>query len=82
MPALRVHSRDALVIVFRWREGSRRVGKVEGILDFTRGVLLWDEQGVEAPKAGFNEGGRGHFCEAGSGIESQMIAWEGGVKYI
>lgn len=39
-------------------------GDVEGILEVTSGVLLWDEEGVEAPEPGFHELRRWHLCES------------------
>lgn len=65
MATVDVHGRDALVVVFWGREGGGGVGEVEGVLDFAGGVLLRDEEGVEAPEAGFDEGGCWHFGEAG-----------------
>lgn len=76
--AVDVHGRDAFVVVFWGREGDGGVGEVEGVLDFAGGVLLRDEEGVEAPEAGFDEGGRGHFGEAGWREMSGWSEWMDG----
>lgn len=34
---------------------ERWVADVEGVLEVARGVLLWDEKGVEVPETGFDE---------------------------
>lgn len=66
VPTMLVHFRDALIVLLgRWeRDGGVR--EVEGILDFACGVLLGDEEGVEAPETGLDEGGCGHLCETES----------------
>lgn len=65
-----VHCGDAVVVGFWWGEGGGGVGEVEGVLDFAGGVLLGDEEGVEAPETGLDEGGCGHFGEAGGRVQS------------
>lgn len=41
--------------VVAWFVGDEWVADVEGVLEVARGVLLRDEEGVEVPKAGFDE---------------------------
>ena len=62
--AVLVDPGDPLVIVPRRRERLDRVREVKSVLHFARRVLLGDEERIETPKAGFDEGGRGHLGEA------------------
>ena len=41
--------------VWAWRSGFSWVGNVEGVLEISCGMLLWDEEGVEVPEAGIDE---------------------------
>lgn len=44
-------------LVVAGRVGGHRVGDIKGVLEVTGGVLLWDEEGIKVPEAGFDEAG-------------------------
>jgi hypothetical protein len=44
---------------------SKFTRNIEGILEISGRMLLWNEHGIEAPESGFDVGRRRHFSETG-----------------